>query len=109
MFQHSQPYGCKRLFRGAPSPPRILTGINPIFQFLCWIKFMKRSAFWVINVLIVTISSFQFPINMIGTECAQRARSPYFASYSSVAESAEISATPPTLRSVPCSHTFWSI
>lgn len=95
MFQHSQPYGCKWLFRGASPPPLILTGINLIFQFLCWIKFMKYSALWVINVLIVTTSSFPFPINMIAMECAQTARSPYFTSCSPVAEPAQISATPP--------------
>lgn len=95
--------GC---LEGAPSPPWILIGINPIFQFFCWIKFMKCSALWVINVLIVTIASFQFPINMIGIECAQTARSGYFASCSSVAESAEISATPPLSGLFPAHTPF---
>lgn len=86
--------GC---LEGPLSPALILTGINLIFQFLCWIKFMKCSALRVINVLIVTTSSFQFPINMIGMECAQTARSRYFTSCSPVAEPAQISATaPPT-------------
>lgn len=34
---------------------------------------MNCSALWVINLLIVTISSFQFPINMIGMESSETA------------------------------------
>lgn len=51
---------------------------------------MNCSALWVINVLTVTISSFQFPINTIGQGCTGTAEALAPSSCSWVAESAQV-------------------
>lgn len=53
---------------------------------------MNCSALWMINVLIVTIFSFQFPISMIGMESTETASVLKLSSCSPRTESAQISA-----------------